>query len=166
MNIPPVIFTQTCVHCGALSQTKNGKCWLCYESGTTPNPYAISGNTAIPGNTATDPAIPSPMTSWDIVFSVLLGICVLLTLLIAIGLAVQDPGTLIPFAILMGPAYLVTIIRGAIPSRRPGGSRPASLFLTFIVSLLATVLISTVLIVAAAVMFFLACIGVLGSMGK
>jgi hypothetical protein len=160
MNIPPVIVTQTCGHCGALSQTRNGKCWLCYESETTPNPYAISGNTA------TESGIPPPTTAWDIVFSVLLGICVLLTLLIAIGLAVQDPGTLIPFAILMGPAYLVTIIRGAIPSRSTKGSRPASLFLTFIVSLLATVLISTVLIVAAAVLFFLACIGIMGSMGK
>lgn len=159
MNIPPVIVTQTCVHCGALSQTKNGKCWLCYESGTTANPYAISGNTA------TDSTIPPPMSTSDIVFSVLLGICVLLTLLIAIGLAVQDPGTLIPFAILMGPAYLVTIIRGAVSSRSSGGSRPASLLLTFMVSLFATVLVSGVLIVATAVMLFLACIGAIG-MGK
>ena len=160
MNIPPVIVTQTCSHCGALSQTKNGKCWLCYESMATPNPFAVSVNTV------SEPATQSPTTTLDIVFGVLLGICVLLTLLIAIGLAIQDPGTLIPFAIVMGPAYLVTIIRGASPSRKSGNPRPASLFLTFIVSLLVTVLISVVLIVAAAIMFFLACIGAFTSMGK
>ena len=160
MNIPPVIVTQTCSHCGALSQTKNGKCWLCYESTATPNPFAVSANTVA------DPAPQSPMTAWDIVFGVLLAICVLLTLLIAIGLAVQDPGMLIPFAMVMGPAFIVTIIRGAIPSRSSGTPKPASLFLTFIVSLLVTVLISIILIVAAAIMFFLLCIGVFTTMGK
>jgi len=160
MNIPPLIVTQTCSHCGALSQTKNGKCWLCYESTATPNPFAVSVNPV------SQPATQSPMTASDIVFGVLLGICVLLTLLIAIGLAIQDPGTLIPFAIVVGPAYLVTVIRGAIPSRQSGSPRPASLFVTFIVSLLVTVLISIVLIVAAAILFFMACIGAFTTMGK
>ena len=160
MNIPPVIATQTCLHCGAQSQTKGGKCWLCYEKMATPNPFAASRITTAESGSH------SPMTAWDIVFGILLGICVLLTLLIAVGLAIQDTGMLIPFAILVGPAYVITLIRGAIPSRSTGMARPASLFLTFFVSLLVTVLISTVLLVAAAILLFFACIGAFSSTGR
>lgn len=153
MNVPPVIATQACVHCGALSQSAEGKCWLCYENKSTPNPFAVSG---IP--MADENAI-GPTTTWDIVFGALLGICVLLTVLIAIGMAVEDRGLLVPFAIFMGPAYIVTIIRGLMSGGTKGSPRPANLFLTFIVSLLATVMISIVLAVAAAALLFLACIG-------
>ncbi len=152
MNTPPVIVTQTCTHCGALSQTKGGKCWLCYESMNTPNLFAVS----LP--TLSEPAPPSPMSAWDIVFGCLLGICVLLTLLIGIGLVVQDVGMLIPFAILVGPAYLVTVIRGFVPTRS-GNARPASLLLTFVVSLLVTVSIAILLLLGTIIVLFLVCLG-------
>jgi hypothetical protein len=155
MNVPPVIVTQTCTHCGALSQTKGGKCWLCYESMYTPNPFAASPQTVSEGSPI------SPMSSTDIVFSVLLGICVLLTLLIGIGLVVQDAGMLIPFAILVGPAYLVTILRG-LASTRSGNPRPASLLLTFVVSLLVTVSVAILLLVGTIIVLFLVCLGVFG----
>ena len=73
MSVPPVLATQTCIHCGALSQTKEGKCWLCYGSKSTPNPFEFKGNQV-------EVATPqSPMTTWDVVFSALLGICVLIS---------------------------------------------------------------------------------------
>ncbi len=153
MNVPPVIATQACVHCGALSQTNDGKCWLCYENKSTPNPFAVSSNLI------TEETPYSPMTTLDVIFGVLLGICVLLTVLIGVGLAVEDQGLLIPFAIFMGPAYAVTFFRGIVPRGAKGSLRPASLFLTFVVSLLVTVLITVVLAVAAVVMLFLACAG-------
>lgn len=156
MNVPPVLATHACVHCGALSQTNDGKCWLCYENKSTPNPFAVSSNLV------TEETPHSPMTTSDMVFGVLLAICVLLTLLIAVGLAVEDRGLLIPFAIFMGPAYAVTFFRGIVPRGAKGSPRPASLFLTFIVSLLVTVLISVVLAIAAVIMLFLACVGVFG----
>lgn len=152
MNIPPVIVTQTCTHCGALSQTKSGKCWLCFESMNTPNPFAVSSPTY------SESAPSSPMSASDIVFSFLLGICVLLTLLIGIGLAVQDVGMLIPFAILVGPAYLVTVLRGFVTTRS-GNPRPASLLLTFVVSLLVTVSIAILLLLGTIIVLFLVCIG-------
>ncbi len=108
-------------------------------------------------------AAVSPMSTWDVVFGILLGICVLLTILIGVGLAVGDRGLLVPFAIFMGPAYVVTMIRGIVPRGNKVSSRPASLLLTFVVSLLATVLISTILAIAAVVLLFLACIGIFGS---
>ena len=154
MSIPPVIATKACVHCGALSQTADGKCWLCYEDKSATNPYAISGNPL------TDDSASTPTTTWDMVFGVLLGVCVLLTMLIAIGLAAQDRGLLIPFAIFMGPAFVVTFIRGLVPHGKTGIARPASLFFTFIISLLVTMLVSVVLIVAAAILLFLVCIGI------
>ena len=153
MSVPPVLATQTCVHCGALSQTKEGKCWLCYENKSTPNPFAVTGNPV----TAATPQ--SPMTTWDMVFSALLGICVLLTVLIAIGLAVEDRGLLIPFAIFIGPAYLVTILRGFVPSGAKSSPRPANLLLTFVVSIMVTGLIVIILVVAAVIMLFLVCLG-------
>ena len=153
MSVPPVLATQTCVHCGALSQTKEGKCWLCYENKSTPNPFAVTGNPV----TAATPQ--SPMTTWDMVFSALLGICVLLTVLIAIGLAVEDRGLLIPFAIFMGPAYLVTIFRGVVPRGAKGSRRLANLLLTFAVSIMVTGLIVIILAVAAVALLFLMCIG-------
>jgi hypothetical protein len=152
MNIPPVIVTQKCSHCGALSQTKGGKCWLCYESMNTPNPFAVSPQTS------SEPSPSLPMSAWDIVFSCLLGICVLLTLLIGIGLVVQDVGMLIPFAILVGPAYLVTVLRGLVATRS-GNPRPASLLLTFVVSLLVTVSIAILLLIGTIIVLFLVCLG-------
>ena len=156
MNIPPVLATQACVHCGALSQSPEGKCWLCFENKSAPNPFSVSGTPM------EEAAAVSPMTTWDVVFGILLGICVLLTILIGIGLAVEDRGLLVPFAIFIGPAYVVTIIRGVVPPGNKGSPRPANLFLTFMVSLLATVSISIILAIAAVVLLFLACIGIIG----
>lgn len=154
MNVPPVLATNVCVHCGALSQTKEGKCWLCYENKSEPNPFAVSGNLILETS-------HSRTTAWDVVDHVLLGVCVVLTLLIGIGLAVQDQGLLIPFAIFMGPAYAVTIFRGTVSITGKGTPRPASLFVTFVVSLLITFLVSILLIVAAVILLFLICIGAL-----
>ncbi|MCY2983673.1 MAG: hypothetical protein NTY15_08550 [Planctomycetota bacterium] len=118
----------------------------------TPNPFAVSSPTY------SESAPSSPMSASDIVFSFLLGICVLLTLLIGIGLAVQDVGMLIPFAILVGPAYLVTVLRGFVTTRS-GNPRPASLLLTFVVSLLVTVSIAILLLLGTIIVLFLVCIG-------
>ncbi len=151
MNAPPIILNEVCSHCGAVSQTKEGKCWLCYESKSVPNPYATTGMPL-----EKESAVPS--TAWDTVSALVLGICVVLTILIAIGIGVQDPGLLIPLAILVGPAYLVTFIRGSTQFEKTGKVQARSLFLTFIVSLMATVLIAIVLAVAAAILLFLICI--------
>jgi hypothetical protein len=104
----------------------------------------------------------APSTVWDNVSAMLLGICVVLTVLIAIGFAVQDSGLLIPLAIFVGPAYLVTFIRGSTQIGTTGKARAGSLFLTFIVSLAVTALIAIVLAVAASILLFLICIQAFG----
>ena len=122
MSVPPVLATNVCAHCGALSQTNEGKCWLCYENKSEPNPFAVSGKLI------TSEPPQSQMTTWDVVFSVLLGLCALLSLLIGIGLAVEDKGLLIPFAIFIGPAYAVTIFRGTVSIPSKGNTLPCESF--------------------------------------
>ena len=158
MSIPPVIATHACIHCGARSQSNEGPCWLCYEDKSAPNPFAVTD-----ASLGKDEAVTS-VNRWDVVFSVLLGLCVLMTLLIGIGLATEDRGLLVPFAIFMAPAYAVTIIRGMAQLSTKQSARPASLFVTFVVSLLATISMSIILAAAAAIMFFFICIGELSGL--
>ena len=155
MNIPPILVSSVCSHCGAESQTKEGKCWLCYEDKSLSNPYE-KPNVPVLGQAI------APQTIWDTIAMVLLAICLVLTLLIGAGFAVQDKGLLIPFAICLGPAYLVTFIRGASQIGATGKPRAGSLFLTFVVSLLATVLVATILLVCSAILLFLICINAFG----
>jgi hypothetical protein len=150
MNVPPIIASFECSHCGARSQSREGKCWLCYEEKSNTNPYSVSQSQIAQS------ATQKQMSSWDVVFGALLVACVVLTVLIAIGIAVQDRGMLIPFAILVGPAYLVTIIRGVAQSNST--PRPTNLFLTFIVSLLATVGVMVVLAIASVVLLMIVCL--------
>ena len=156
-QVPPVIATYSCVHCGARSQSRVGRCWLCYEDKSAPNPFAVINSLS------TEETPASPLDKWDVVFGGLLGACVLLTLLIGVSLAVEDRGLLIPFAIFLAPAYAVTIIRGIVQVSADRKPRPSSIFFTFVISLLVTTLLSILLIVAAAIMIFLACIGAMGN---
>ena len=156
MNAPPILTVGTCNHCGARSQNKDGKCWLCYEDPSSSNPYAAPNVTVEQGNTL------SQSSKSDNVFNAILGVCILLTVLVGIGIAVQDPGLLIPYAMVLGPAYAITLLRGSIQYGKSSTHNPANLLLTFAVSLLATVLVSIVLVVGAAIVFFLICLQIAG----
>lgn len=158
MSVPPVIMDQVCPHCGAMSRTQTGKCWLCHASSTTPNPFSVTMVAEEPSPDA------GKLTLWDGLFIGLLGLCVILTVLIGIGFAVQDRGMLIPYAILIGPAYLVTVVRGMLSFGSKKKASPAGLFLTFVVSALVTVSIATVLVVGAFVVLFIMCLTSLGQL--
>lgn len=150
-EIPPVIAECICPHCGARSQSNEGKCWLCFgDKSSSDNPYL---STSVPAESP-----PQPASRWDVVFGVLLGGCFVLTLLVGIGMGMQDRGMLIPFAIFVGPAYLVTIIRGLADASSGKGPKPTSLFLTFVLSLLATTAVLIILGVAAVVILFIICL--------
>jgi len=153
-DIPPVIHQRKCPHCGASSSSGKDACWLCYQTSNGTNPYASSVSLA----TESEIASYEAATAWDAVFSLLLGICVLLTVLIAIGMLLQDRGMLLPFAILVGPAYLVTIVRGSAQAASGRKVRPGNLLLTFVVSGLVTVGVLVLLFTAAVVLLFLYCI--------
>lgn len=156
MNVPPILTVGTCNHCGARAQTREGKCWLCYEDPLSSNPYAAPNVAAEQGGTL------SQSSKWDNVFNSILLMCILLTVLVGIGIAVQDPGLLIPYAMVLGPAYVITLLRGSIQYGKSSTHNPANLFLTFAVSLLATMLISIVLVVGTAIVLFLICLQSVG----
>lgn len=157
MNVPPVLVNRFCPSCGAAIQDKSGRCWLCHEPKSESNPYSASTAPAQEVET------PTTWTAWDAVFTVLLGICVVLTVLVGIGFAVQDQGMLIPFAIFVGPPYLVTILRGL---HRVGTSKPlkpSGLFLTLMISAVATALIAILLAVGAVIVLFIMCLNASGN---
>lgn len=154
MNVPPIIATHVCANCGARSQSTEGKCWLCFGDKGVANPYAVS-----PGSISSGPqtAVP-PSSDWDSFFKVLLLLCIVLTVLIAVGLGVQDTGMLIPFAIVVGPAYIVTIVRGLAQVNSEKGPKASSLFLTFMLSLMGTIAVFVILAVAAIIFLFIVCL--------
>jgi hypothetical protein len=102
--------------------------------------------------------VATTFTAWDATFTTLLVICVLLTILVGIGFAVQDQALLIPFAILVGLPYLITMVRGLyrIGTSRP--LKPSGLLLTLIVSAVGTILVLTMLIAAAVIVLFIMCL--------
>jgi hypothetical protein len=157
MNVPPVLVHRFCPYCGAELQDKSGRCWLCHESKSETNPYATSA--ALP----TDVSVPTSFGAWDVFFTILLAVCVVLTILVGIGFAVQDQGMLIPFAIFVGPPYLITILRGL---HRTGSSKPlkpASLFLTLMISAVATASVAILLAVGAVLVLFIMCLSEAGA---
>ena len=160
-DIPPVIANYVCEHCGAHSQRPDGKCWLCYEPKSVPNPYASHADSI-----SQNPIKGYAPSHWDHLFTGILIVCVVLTVLIAIGLAVQDRGLLIPFAICVGPAYLVTIARGLMNRGTNGEMRPGTLLRTFAVSIVMTAMVFVVLTAASIVLLLVICLQSLGQVSR
>lgn len=149
---PPNSTSYVCPQCGARSQSNAGKCWLCLDNQLEPNPFA-------PTLQENPQASSQPYDSKSkFAFGILLAVCVTLTILLGIGMAVQDPGMLIPFAILVGPAFVITAVRGLVQTGNSGSPSPYKLFLTFLISIAVTALISFALLVAAAILLFIVCL--------
>ena len=157
-NIPPII-AQTCAHCGAEFRPNAKQCWLCYEPMPL-NPYAADSQDANQGTKKGSVPVAGrkdyPPSKWDPLFAVMLLLCLALTVLVGIGMVVQDRGMLVPFGILVGQALGITIVRGMVQSGTR--VRPGSLLLTFIVSIVATVLILVLLLAALIGLLFLICL--------
>jgi hypothetical protein len=92
------------------------------------------------------------------VFAATLVICVLLTLLIGVGLGVSEPGLLIPYAILVGPALVITSIRGIIRGSQGQSLRLGNLLVTYVASLGVTIGLFFLLVMGAIVLLFISCL--------
>ena len=150
MNEPPVLPTRTCEHCGTNIPAHAANCWLCSGG----NPYASSSLT---GRSDTEPRASLSERRVQGVCTALLGVSVVLAVLVGIGFAVQDPGMLVPYAIVIGPPLLATLIRVVIEvgSRKP--LKPSSLLLTMYGSFAITVGVIALLFVAALAALFVIC---------
>ena len=130
-------------------------CWLCGDSDRVANdsPKLIPA-----GELAHDPAFKSNQSRTQTLCSALLILCIVLTILIGIGLAVQEPGSLIAYAIFVGPAYLATGVRalhGMATDRQPKAS---SLLLTFLFSAVFTTMAVVLFVIASVIAFFVWCL--------
>ncbi len=167
MNVPAA--GGRCLACGAECDPRTPTCWLCYsklgELGE--NPYTSGLGTSAPGSPvqdqaiskSSDPEVGQPYSTVDYCFLFLLLGCVVLTLLIAVGIAADNPSGLAGFAILVSPAYAITAIRAlgtAASGRKP---RPAQMFSTLLLSFVGTIAVMVLLAAASVILMVAVCFG-------
>jgi len=152
-----------CPKCQAAIQPTDRRCWLCSARLESVNPYGQvvpgpeSQSSALRPNSALRPR-ESANAAWDWFAWAILGLCVGLALLVGIGIAVDSPGGLVPYAIVVVPSLLATLVRGVRDAGPQGELRPQKLLFTLITSSIMTVGILALLAVAAIGLLFLYCV--------
>ncbi len=156
MKEPPLMPTLVCSRCGAANPPYAQRCWLC---STSDRSESVPAARLIPLTEFTgDPARLRSQSRTQTICAALLVACVVLTVLVVIGFAVQDRGMLIPLLVVVGPAYLATGVRALHGYAAHGQPKASSLLLTFIFSGLFTVLALIVLAVVSFIAFFVWCL--------
>lgn len=161
MNTPPLQNAVRCHACGADNYQLAKQCWMCHSPlGATkkPEPEIIYLAEIV------DESHRKMRPSEWIFFGISMLIVVMLTF-IGIGIAIDDASMLIPYFIVVCPALLVTLVRvlrkQVIGGMRVGWGERLALFL---LSGLVTVSVIVVLIAAAVIALFFACIAALGGL--
>jgi hypothetical protein len=95
---------------------------------------------------------------FDTLFFILLISSLVLAILVGFGMALEDPGALIAYLVLIGPAFLVTSIRGLWQLGSEEGLRPGGLLVNMFVSFAVTIAVLAVLGVAAIILLFTLCL--------
>jgi hypothetical protein len=151
MNDEAKMEGQVCESCGARAQPNDKRCWLCSEDKTQPNPFGII---------ETKPSVSNPIDQTketQHMLAIILISSALLALLIFISLRFRDFKYVGPYAVLVGPAILITAIRGFVTRSEQAHSTVIRLVLTFFVSLLVTIAIVALLMIAMVVLLFISC---------
>lgn len=149
---PPVIPLIHCATCGAICQDGQKVCWLCQADPSVENPYGVN---ASPEQQPTEPTASTPL---DALFWVLLAICFLLALLVGLGLAAEEPGTLVPYALVVGPAFLIPGVRALWQIGRGERPRPTKLMLSVALTFAITIAVVVLLALAAVGLLLLICL--------
>ncbi len=152
MSEPPVIGGLRCIHCGAAMPSLEKACWLCGAKPSV-NPYEASR----PENYWTETS-PLRFTVVDYLFTLLLIGSALLTILIVIGMSINDRGMIIPFLVVVSPAFIATAVKGLAQWRHTGRADPGKLVVTMLVTGLATAGLIGVLALAGIALLFAICI--------
>lgn len=156
MSEPPLMPAMVCRRCGATNPPHAVKCWLC-EKRDHSGPYAVSTLAASPAG----PGAKAELSRVQLVFLGALIACAAVALLIGVGIGAQDPGMLVPYAVVVGPAFLATGVRAAVMIGRKEQPRPSSLFFTFLWTGLFTAMALILLVVASVIALFLWCVHML-----
>jgi hypothetical protein len=162
---PPVVQHYTCSQCGALCDSARQRCWMChadssyFRSSQQDNPYRTQAMPYEPLMPGLQPLPAAAFSSrYDGLFSALLIGCVVLALLVGLGMALQDPGALVGYAILVGPAFAVTGVRALWQIGETGKTQPGRLLVSLAVSFAVTIAVISLLAFAAIVLLFALCI--------
>jgi hypothetical protein len=155
MNEPPRLQPTVCQRCGASNPPHATKCWLCARQGNT-DPYAPPTQLQSAGS-ATNILGTGAQSRAETVYAGLLVSAVVLAFIIGLGLGAQDPGLLIPYLIVIAPAFLATAARLMYGVVRKEKTKPSALLLAF-VSGLSFILVLGLLAMASVVAFFLWCL--------
>lgn len=131
-------------------------CWLCVGSDRSSSSELpkLLPTTGLPHNSE----IQKNQSRVQTLCAALLVMCIVLTILIGIGLAVQDPGTLIAYAIFVGPAYLATGVRALYGMSREDQPKASTLLLTFLFSGVFTAMAVALFAIASVIAFFVWCL--------
>lgn len=139
---------------GAVGAKNGQQCWMC-EQNPQSNPYAFPALV----QELTQPA--KSKSKLQRLFRVLLEIYLIVVMLIGIGMAVQDPGALPGFGILVLPAFLITGVRALWQFRRDGTTSGCSLPVSLLTSFALTTGIFMVPIAAGIILQFVMCLTLL-----
>jgi hypothetical protein len=135
-----------CPQCGAAQSVADRPCWLC-------------GGKTVPEDAVTAEIVePRPSFVSEAVFAALSGLMGGVLVIMGIGLWLQEPALGIGFAVLALPALVATLVRGAVRRSRGQPVTWAQRLATFAVALSITLGVLSLLVVAAVVALFIACL--------
>ncbi len=97
-------------------------------------------------------------STFDYVSMAILSLCAILAVLIGIGITLDDQGMLVPFLIVVSPAFLVTLGKGLHSWSQTGRPQPGKMLLTLLTAGVVTISVIALLIVAGIVMLFAICL--------
>lgn len=156
--VPPVIQPGQCQFCHAVIEPQLQRCWLCGAS--QPNAQrATNPYTQVPPQKPAHGPQPTQGESsvYDTLMTVMLGGIVFVTVLLAIGIGIEEPGMLVFYGIFALPPLFVAGVQGLMQVSKEGKARPGSLVLSWLVSVLIMIGLAALLIVAALVMLIVYC---------
>lgn len=157
MDAPPVLPPLVCPRCGASNAPHATRCWLC-SGHSSQNPYESTAPLAPKVDATGQPVTSAAERRNQRAYAWLLAYCCFLAILIGYGIARKDQGLLVPYAILISPAFLVTGVRAAYDASQQRVPQPSKLLLTLLWSGISTILVLGLIAVASIIGLTLMCL--------
>lgn len=139
---------KVCHECGAENLHLALRCWMCHADLKRVPQVVIA-------EIVPDPPKYAPSEIFWMVLTALVGV---LLVLVGIGLASEGPEPLIPYAIVIVPAFIATVVRVARKQSRGVRIGWGERLLTFLISGMAVIGFIGLLIVAALTAMFVYCL--------
>lgn len=158
MEEPPIVTKTFCKRCQAPVLSYDKPCWLCLgmpndipAASTSLNPYA-----ELPAKGQVQEA-PKPYTTGEYFLFFLLGGCVLLTLLVVIGAATEDPSSVMFLLPTVGVAFAVAFGSGLSQYNKTGRVHPGTVLLALLKTGLVLFGAFALLVVAGIIFLMITC---------